>query len=361
MLSFYERSFLLKPGTKKIFSAFILFLTVWLSIRFLVPLFSPFLLGAGLALAAEPMTGFLHKTLRLPRSISAGIGVSMAFCFLAMFLLVLCAFLVRELRLLSGVLPSLEQTAHSGFSLIRNWLIDLSERSPDSIQPLLRENVDTLFSDGASVMSKAVGYLLSLTGNLLSHIPDSALTLGTAIISAFLISSKLPRIRRWLLRRIPKERLKAMLDTARRIRRVFGKWFLAQSKLMGVTFVILFLGFVLLKIPYALFWALGVCLVDAFPVLGTGTILLPWSLVCLLQQDVPRAVGIGSLYIVVSTTRSILEPKLLGRHLGLDPLVTLMAMYAGYQLWGISGMFFAPILTVTAIQVLPDRKREDKL
>lgn len=361
MQSFYERSLLLRPGTKKFFSAFTVFITVWLSIRYLLPLFSPFLLGTGLALAAEPMTGFLHKRLRVPRPVSAGIGVSMAFCFLAMLLLMLCAFLIRELRLLSGVLPDLEETARSGFSLVRSWLLNLSARTPESVQPLLRQNVDALFSDGASVMSKGVGYLLSLTGNLLSNIPDSTLTLGTAIISAFLISAKLPRIKRWLLRRIPKERLNAIGDTARRIRSVFGKWFLAQTKLMGVTFVILFLGFVLLKIPYALLWALGVCLVDAFPVLGTGTVLLPWSLVHLLQQDIPRAVGIASLYIVISTTRSILEPKLLGRHLGLDPLVTLMTMYAGYQIWGISGMFFAPILTVTAIQILPDRNREDKL
>lgn len=356
MQSFYERSLLLRPGTKKFFSAFTVFITVWLSIRYLLPLFSPFLLGTGLARAAEPMTGFLHKRLRVPRPVSAGIGVSMAFCFLAMLLLMLCAFLIRELRLLSGVLPDLEETARSGFSLVRSWLLNLSARTPESVQPLLRQNVDALFSDGASVMSKGVGYLLSLTGNLLSNIPDSTLTLGTAIISAFLISAKLPRIKRWLLRRIPKERLNAIGDTARRIRSVFGKWFLAQTKLMGVTFVILFLGFVLLKIPYALLWALGVCLVDAFPVLGTGTVLLPWSLVHLLQQDIPRAVGIASLYIVISTTRSILEPKLLGRHLGLDPLVTLMTMYAGYQIWGISGMFFAPILTVTAIQILPDRK-----
>ena len=83
---------------------------------------------------------------------------------------------------------------------------------------------------------------------------------------------------------------------------------------------------------------------------------LPWSLLCLLQGDTPRAVGIVSLYIVVTLTRSALEPKLLGRHLGLDPLVTLMTMYAGFKLWGISGMLFAPILAVIALQVVPSEK-----
>ena len=128
---------------------------------------------------------------------------------------------------------------------------------------------------------------------------------------------------------------------------------------MGVTFVILLLGFVLLRIPYAVFWALGVSLVDAFPVLGTGTVLLPWSLVCLLQGDSPRAIGILGIYIAASLIRSALEPKLVGRHLGLDPLITLMALYAGYKLWGIGGMILAPMLAVTATQIVPDRKKDD--
>lgn len=348
----------MRPATKKILSIALCFGGVWLSARLVLPLFSPFLLGLLLALAAEPMVGFLHKKAHIPRSVSAGIGVSMAFCFLAVLLLLLCAFLVRELGTLAHILPDLGQTAKSGFSLMQNWLAGLSAHAPQSLQPLLRSNVDALFSDGAALLDRGVGYLLGLAGNLLSHVPDSALSLGTAVISAFLISAKLPRIKKWILRRIPREKLRSLLDTIRRIRQVFGSWLVAQGKLMGVTFVILFLGFLILRIPYALLWALGVCLVDAFPVLGTGTVLLPWSFVSLLQGDTPRAIGIGSLYIVVTLTRSMLEPKLLGRHLGLDPLVTLMAMYAGYKLWGITGMFLAPILAVVAVQILPEGKRE---
>ena len=348
----------MRPGTKKVLSALLVFLAVWLSVRYLLPLFSPFVLGAGLALAAEPMVSFLHSKAHVPRSISAGIGVSMAFCFLAMLLLVLCAFVVRELGVLTNIIPDLEQTAESGFSLVQNWLLDLSRHTPQSIQPLLQENVTSLFSDGAALLDKAVGYLLGLAGNLLSHVPDSALGLGTAIISAFLISAKLPKIKKLLLRRIPKEKLRSLLSTCKRVKKVFCSWLVAQVKLMGVTFLILFLGFVILRIPYALLWALGVCLVDALPVLGTGTVLLPWSLVCLLQEDTARAIGLASLYIVVTLIRSALEPKLLGRHLGLDPLVTLMAIYAGYKLWGIGGMILAPMLTVTALQILPERKEE---
>lgn len=335
-----------------------LFLIVWISLRWLLPLFAPFVLGAALALAAEPMVSFLTRRARVPRPVSAGIGVSMAFCFLAMLFLLLCAFLVRELSALSGMLPDLEEAARSGIVLTENWLLELSSHTPQSLRPLLQNNVSSLFSDGTALLGRVTGYLLGLAGNLLSHIPDSALSLGTGVISAFLISAKLPKIRRFILRRIPMEKLRAAVDTFRRIKNALGCWLLAQAKLIGVTFVILFLGFVLLRIRYALLWALGICLVDAFPILGTGTVLLPWSLLQFLQGDSPRAIGMLGIYVTVTLTRSILEPKLIGRHLGLDPLVTLIVLYTGYKLWGIAGMLLAPMLTVIAIQIAPERKRK---
>lgn len=347
----------MKPGVKKAFSLLGGFLILWLSVRYLLPLFFPFILGAGLALAAEPMVSFLHKR-RVPRSVCAGIGVSMAFCFIAILLLLVCAFLVRELGAVAGVLPNLEETAKSGIQLLQGWLLELTTHTPQSIQPLLSENVSAFFSDGAALLNRAVGYVLSFAGNLLSHVPDSALSLGTAVISAFLISAKLPKIREWLLSRIPRERLRALLDTLKRMRKAIGGWLLAQIKLMGMTFAILSLGFLLLRISYWPLWALAVSLVDALPVLGTGTVLIPWALICFLQEDGARAVGLLGIYVVISLTRSMLEPKLVGRHLGLDPLVTLMALYAGYKIWGIGGMLLAPMLAVTALQIVPERKRE---
>ena len=307
------------------------------------------------------MVRFLHRRGRIPRPVGTGIAVSMTVLLLAAVLLLLCAFLIRELGNLSGILPDLEETARSGLNLVQCWLLDLSDHAPDSVRPLVQENVNALFSDGSALVSRAGSWLLSFTGSLLSHVPDSALGLGTAMVSAFLISAKLPRIRKWLLRRIPRQRLESAKDALQKLRRVLLGWFSAQVKLMGVTFTVLLLGFVILRIPYALFWALGVCLVDAFPILGTGTVLIPWSFLCFLQNDTPRAIGIGSLYIVVTLTRSALEPKFLGHHLGLDPLVTLMVMYAGFKLWGIGGMLISPILTVTAIQLVPDKRKEDKL
>jgi len=349
----------MRPGTGKVFSILLVFLTVWLTARFLLPLFAPFLMGLLLALAAEPMAAFLTRRLHLPRPAAAGIAVTAAFAFLAMAVLLLCAFLVRELSLLAGILPDLEVAARAGILQTQDWLLTLAQHAPQGIRPLLSDNISALFSDGSTLISKVIGYLLNLAGNLLSHIPDSALGLGTAVLSGYMICAKLPRIHRFLLHRISRQKLRAIADTGKRLRRTLGAWLLAQGKLMGLTFLIVLLGLVLLRIPFALLWALGICLVDAFPILGTGTILLPWSFILFLQGDSPRALGILGIYVTVALSRSILEPKLLGRHLGLDPLATLMALYAGYRLWGIGGMLLAPLLATTALQLVPEQN--DKL
>lgn len=327
------------------------FAAVWLTGKYLLPLISPFLLGAALALAAEPMVRFLNRRVRIPRTVSTAIGVSMAFCLLALLLLTLCAFALRQLKALAGILPNLEETARTGLALVQTRLLELASHAPQGIRPLLEDNVRTLLADSGTLLGKLTAWLLGLAGSLLSHVPDSALGLGTAILSAFLISAKLPRIHQWLRRRIPGQQLRSMLDSVRRMRGVLGKWLLAQCKLMSLTFCILAAGLTLLRIPGSLLWAVLVSLVDALPILGTGTVLVPWSVVSFLQGDTPRALGILGIYITAALTRSMLEPKLLGKHLGLDPLVTLMALYIGYRLWGVGGMILAPLLTVAALQL----------
>lgn len=342
----------MRISVKSVISFLGLLLTAWLGLRYLFPLCFPFLAGALLALLAEPMVHFLSGKARMPRALAAGIGVSAAFGAVTVLLLLICGLLVRELGVLAGILPDLTRTARSGILLLRDWMLGLAGRAPQSLQPLLQRNVEALFSGGTSLLDRGFGYALGLAGSFLSHVPDSALNLGTGVISAFMISAKLPRIKRWIRRRFPKEKLQPLLQTMGQLRRAAGGWILAQLKLAGVTLGILLAGFVLLRIPYGPLWAAGICLLDALPVLGTGAVLLPWSLVAFLQEDRGRAVGLLGIYAVISLTRSVLEPRLVGKQLGMDPLATLFAFYAGYKLWGLAGMLLAPMVAVTAIKLL---------
>ena len=348
----------LLAGTKKLSSVLLAFLGVYLTVRYLGPLFLPFLLGGALALAAEPMTSFFQKRTKLPRVVSTALSVSMAFSLLVLLVMLAAAFFLRELRSLAGVLPDLEDTARSGMTLMENWLLTLTARTPESVRPLLDRNVTEFFSGGTRLLDGIMGWVLGLAGGVLAHVPDGALGLGTAIISGFMISAKLPKIRLWLKTRIPRERLQPLFQAARRVRQAVGGWLFAQAKLAGVTWGLLTLGFWILGISYPPLWALAIALVDAFPVLGTGTVLVPWALVCFLQGEGVRTIGLLSTYLTVTLVRSALEPKLLGKHLGLDPLATLIAMYAGYKIWGIGGMILSPLIAVTATQIIPDRREQ---
>lgn len=319
--------------------------------RHLLPLLLPFLLGAGLAVAAEPLVGFLSGRLRLRRAVASGIGITMAFSFLALAVMVLCAFLIRELRALAGILPELEAPLRAGMDTAAGYLTNLAQQAPGELRAVLTRNVDSLFSGSDAFLDRATEFLLKLASGVLSHVPDSALALATGIISSFMISAKLPKIRRWLQEKLPPAKLDPVITAVSRIKTALGGWLKAQAKLSAVTFLLAAVGFFLLRISHGPLWALLVALVDAFPILGTGTVLVPWSVVAFLQGDRLLSFGLLGLYGVAALTRSILEPKLLGKQLGLDPLVTLMALYAGYRLWGIGGMILAPVMAVAATQL----------
>ena len=348
----------MRSGTKSVLSVLCTCFILWLGGKILLPLCFPFLLGTGLALMAEPGVRFLCTRLHLPRGLAAGVGVTAAFLGIGLLLLLFLAFVVRELGILAGILPDLTVTAHSGIQLLGDWLLQLAGRMPGSLRPLLEQNVTTLFSGGTALLDRAFSYVLGLAGTILSHVPDSALTLATAVISGFMISAKLPVIRRWFSDFWPKERLRPLVQTFRRIKEAVGGWLLAQLRLAGVTLGILAAGMLILRIPYGLLWAAGISFLDAFPVLGTGTVLLPWGLICYLQGDRARAIGLLGIYVTIAVTRSVLEPRLVGKQLGLDPLVTLFALYVGYKLWGIGGMIVSPLLAVTVVQLMPGKQRK---
>ena len=136
------------------------------------------------------------------------------------------------------------------------------------------------------------------------------------------------------------------------LRRVLGGWLRAQLKLMVVTFVLLLTGFLLLGIQMPLVLALTVALLDALPLLGTGTVLIPWGLLAMASGSLRRGTVLLLLYGLAALTRNVLEPRLLGSQLGLSPLLTLLAIYAGYRAFGFGGMLLLPILTMLGAELL---------
>lgn len=338
-----------RPAIKNIAALALTFLAVWLSLRWLMPLLLPFLLGAALALAAEPLVGLLCGRLRLPRTLGAGIGVAGTLALLAALVTLLAAVLLRELATLAGALPDLEQTATQGLASLEGFLSGLAQRLPSGIRPLLEQLITGLFSGSSAFVDNLAARLPGMATSLFSHVPGSALTVGTGILSGFMMSARLPQIRQRLTPL--KQRLKGWLPMLQRLKQSLWGWLKAQLTLSGLSFLIVALGLLILGVPYAPAWALGIALVDAIPILGTGTILLPWALVSLIQGDRILALGLGGIYVTALLSRSVLEPRLVGRQLGIDPLMTLIALYIGYQIWGFGGMLLSPMLCAAATEL----------
>lgn len=319
---------------------------LWVGVKYLLPVALPFLLGVALALAAEPLVRTVAS--RLPRSAAAGIGVSATLLGLAAILSLAGAVAVREMRALAGVIPTLTGTARQGVQLMQDWLVNLSDQAPEELRPALQKTVLNFFDDGDVLLQQVSQRVPGALTTAISSLGQGVLGLGIGIVSAFLISGRLPKIKEMAMGRLPESWHTRYLPALKRVKKALGGWLKAQLKLCLVTWGIVTVGFMLLRIPYGPAWAALVAVVDAIPILGTGTVLVPWALVCLLQGEGLQAIGLLCTYGAAAMTRTVLEPRLVGRHLGLDPLATLVALYAGYRFWGIPGLLLTPILASAA-------------
>lgn len=321
-------------------------LLTWLCIQYLLPLLLPFFLGGLLALAAEPGVRVLHNRLQLPRGAAAVIGVSTALLLLLGAMFFLSSLLVRQLSSLSALIPTLADTAAGGLHSLELYLHTLAGQAPENIRQPLNDGVTRLFHSGGDLISQLAGRLPNALTGLVSILSSSALSVGAGLLSAFMISARLPQIRQRLKKGPLFRQLEKYRPVLYRIKTSLGGWLKAQLALSGISFLIVAAGLFILKIPHAPIWALLTALVDAVPILGTGTVLLPWSLVCFVQGKTLQATGLLITYACSFLARTALEPRLVGKHLGLDPLVTLICLHVGFQLWGIPGLLLSPMAAV---------------
>ena len=326
-------------------------LGLYLLLRYALALVLPFLGGLLLALAAEPLVGLLTRRPRFGRGAASFVGVSACLVALTGLGLMLFAAGVRLVTKLASIAPDLEDTARQGLVSLQDWLLSLALRAPEGIRSLLIKGVLELFDSSGNLYGQMLSQLPGLATGLLSRITGGFVGIGTGILSAYLISARLPRLKLWLRRQIPEDWRNRYLPALGRMRDALGGWFRAQFRLMLLTFVIVCLGLVFLGVRYAPVWAFGIALVDAVPMLGTGIVLAPWSVICFLRDDPVQGLGLLGIFAAATLARSTLEPRLVGKQLGLDPLVTLASLYLGYQLLGIPGMLLAPMFAVSVTQL----------
>ena len=104
-----------------------------------------------------------------------------------------------------------------------------------------------------------------------------------------------------------------------------------------------FIGF---NIKYPLLAAIGIGFVDALPILGSGTAMIPWAVISAINGDIKLAIGILILFVIIIIVRQFLEPKIVSKHIGIHPIFTLISMYTGYRFTGILGLIMGPIVLI---------------
>ena len=319
---------------------------VWLALTVLLPWVLPFLLALGLAWLMEPAVKMLMNRFRLRRGLAAALttaGLALLLCGVLGLILWRTGY---ELALLLGRLPVLLAGLPSLGNQVGDWAYRFIVALPVQLQDFAQDALDGFIRQGISLPAKLYDFLAGIAAGAAAAVPDAALFLFTTALAAYFSSAARPQVLAFLSRQTPaswQSRLRRAVPVPKD---ALGGWLRAQGLLMLITFGELTAGFLLLQVDLALLLAALVALVDALPVFGTGTVLLPWALLSLLSGNWKLALGLAVLYGLVSAVRSLLEPRLVGQKAGLPPLAALFAMYVGFRVFGVWGMIFFPLAAI---------------
>ncbi|MBE5780348.1 MAG: sporulation integral membrane protein YtvI [Clostridiales bacterium] len=308
----------------------------------LLPYLAPVVLGALLSALLEPMIRILTTKLHLSRAISAIIGLVLMLCVLGSGVFLLLSTLFSQLASLADSLPALWPDLLTG---LRNSIaglftgIGIEHSQFWAVFDQLSGQFGLLLEQFAAAMGRwIIQFALSL--------PNYLLFLFVTLLSAFFFSKDKPKYKAFFRHALPLKIIrtaKTLYTTT--LKSVLG-YLKAEGILMSVTFVLLFLCLQFMGIPYALLISALIAIIDALPAVGAGLVLIPWALILALLGQTGNAVAIGIIYLLQSFTRQMLEPKLIGSQIGINPIVTMLAMYVGLKAFGIVGLIYSPFFVI---------------
>ena len=226
------------------------------------------------------------------------------------------------------------------------------------IEPSVAEEINAWADSAAASLGQTVvsfsGTAMKSASGVAASMPMMILRIVLTIISTYFVSVDFERIVRCLKRLLPKKVEKMVYLIKKKTVHSLKVFLCSYCLLFLMTFVELSIGFFTLRIPYPILIGLLVAVVDIMPVLGTGTVLLPWAVIAVILKNIPLAIGMVLLYIIITVIRNIVEPRLVGQQIGLHPLATLISMFLGMQLLGIIGLFAFPIILSLLLQFQRD-------
>ncbi len=322
----------------------------WLALRFLLPWCAPFLLSFALAALTEPLVRLLVRR-GWRRGLAAGL-VSLALLALLIWgLSALTAWGVAALSDFALRVPELMTGLAQGLGRLEERVLRLIAQSPRELESTLRLALDAVGESLYGLPAVLSQWALDALRRLAGRSPDILLFAVTAGIGSYFCSASFPRVLAFLSAQVPEAWKQRLEGLGADLKGSLGGWLRAQLILMAITFGELLAAFLLLGIRNPAVAAALTAFVDALPLFGTGIVLGPWGLGCLLLGDLPRGLGLLIAWGTVSLVRSCIEAKLLGDQIGLHPLASLLALYVGWRIGGVWGMLLFPLLLVTLRQL----------
>lgn len=301
----------------------------------------PFVVGMIFAMIANPMVKFLEKRIKINRKYGSVIMIVLVIGLVVLACYGAGTILAKGIGAFMAYLPTMSANAGTEFSEAIDQLQQLLEKLP------FTQNVD-LSAIGTAIQDFLTNFVsssdsatLGAIGEFAKSLPDMIVGIVVGLLAAYFFIADKDKLITGVEQHLSAGFLAKTERIYKQLVHAVGGYFKAQFKIMGVIYVILLIGLLILRVDFAWLIAFGIAFLDMLPVFGTGTVLCPWAVIKLFTGDYKMAVGMIVLYVVSLVVHQIVQPKLIGDSVGLDPFASLLFMFIGYRVGSVVGMILA--------------------
>ncbi|MCM3631200.1 sporulation integral membrane protein YtvI [Paenibacillus glycanilyticus] len=303
---------------------------------------APFLLALVVAIFLEPLTQFLSKRLKTNRLVASTISSSLFSIVLIGLMALLGVKVVAELIAFAQKVPNYVGDASSYVTdLVENARSLYANFSPDTVG-----QIENWLTDMSKSLTGMVGSLSSSVISFASGIPGMFIFFIVFLVAVYMFGFSLNTMKSTFLTLFEEKsrpQVNEVLDNLKKS--IFG-FLRSQIILSALTYIISLIGLIILDIKYPLAIALLIVIVDILPILGTGTVLVPWGTYLIVTGDLYAGIGLYVLFLFMTVFRRIVEPKILGDAVGIGSLSALISLYVGFKLVGVIGVFLGPLVVI---------------
>ncbi len=350
-LTWRERGALwLRLGIRLVLTA----LALWLLFRFgpgLLSLFAPFVAASIAAAILNPLVKWFQHRLGWSRQTLTLLLLLLIFGVLGAALGFLLYAAGQELMSLVQNWSALFSAAQSALEQLDLMSARLLELAPPQLLEAVRSAGDDLISWLGETVPDALGALAAQAGQKAMGLPSLLVALIIFIMAAYFLTADYPYLRSRAAQSLDEEVLRFLDQIRVTALGAFGGYLKAELLLSAGVFLILLAGFFLTRQPYGLLLALGLAVMDFIPIIGAGTVMVPWAVAALFTQDYPTAIRLMVIWGIIALFRRVMEPKFVGDQTGLSPILSLVSIYVGMKLGGVLGMVFGPILLLVLLNL----------